>query len=97
MTEQWVAAQFTVGNVVVLASMIANLGWQMRRLVAIEMKLDEIEQQQAADRVAHDQTYQRRDVLEVALQGIHAELRAIAASQAEVRQEIREHRNRSAH
>jgi hypothetical protein len=97
MSEQWVAAQFTVGNVVVLASMIANLGWQMRRLVAIEMKLDEIEQQQAADRVAHDQTYQRRDVLEVALQGIHAELRAIAASQAEVRAEIREHRSRSAH
>jgi uncharacterized membrane protein YcjF (UPF0283 family) len=97
MTEQWIAQQFTLGNIVVLLSMVANVGWQMRRLVAIEEKLDDIEQQQAADRIAHDQTYQRRDVLEVALQGIHAELRAIAAAQAEVRQEIREHRNRSAH
>jgi hypothetical protein len=97
MSDAWWVHQFTLGNLVVILTMMANLGWQMRRLVAIEEKLDEIEQQQIKDRIAHDATYQRRDVLEVALQGIHAELRAIAAAQTEVRAEIREYRSRSAH
>jgi hypothetical protein len=85
----WLAGQVTLGNVLVVASMLANIGYQMRRLMGIEQKLDEIERQQESDRTALERTYQRRDVLEVILSSINTQLGHIVSQQRDIKDEIR--------
>lgn len=46
MSAEWVAQQFTLGNLAVVASMVANIGYQMRRLYGIEQELHDIKDKQ---------------------------------------------------
>lgn len=45
MAADWVQAQVTIGNILVVLSMVANIGYQMRRLQGIEKDLARMEQQ----------------------------------------------------
>lgn len=56
MNETWFAHQVTLGNIIVGLSMVANIGYQMRRLMGIEKDLHDLRTQQdkAAEQRRHD-------------------------------------------
>ena len=108
MPEAWWVQQITLGNILVLLSMVANLGYQMRRLAGIERDLeglkvqarrDKLEIEQQLDIAARtiEQTYSRKDVQAETMERISQSLAAIAAQQAEIRTELREMRQRQGH
>lgn len=55
--SEWVAQQVTLGNLAVVASMLANIGYQMRRLYGIEKELGQIQETQARAATQREQDH----------------------------------------
>ena len=108
MHEIWWTQQVTMGNVLVVLSMVANIGYQMRRLGGIERDLEALKVQARTDKIEIEQqldvaartieaTYSRKDVQAETMERISQSLAAIATQQAEIRTELREMRQRQGH
>lgn len=69
----WIAEQVTLGNIIVGLSMVANIGYQMRRLMGIEQDLAGLKRQQ--EKAAQQQREDKAELeaqLELAARSIEA-------------------------
>jgi hypothetical protein len=69
----WLTAQVTIGNIVVVLSMVANIGYQMRRLLGIETDLQALRaQQDRAVKQRHDDKVELEARLDAAARSIES-------------------------